>query len=247
MEIRNKVIVVTGGASGIGAALCRRFAAEGARGVVVADRDGEAAQSVAKEIGGLAVPTDVAIEAEVVALADRAVAEFGPIDLFCSNAGIAAGGGLGDESGGPFSPDEDWERSWRVHVMAHVYATRAVLPAMLEQGEGDIVNISSTSGRQGRAFDAPYCASKFGVVGLSESLAEEVMRQGVRVQTVLPDAVETPLWEQSGTASFKPKELLSPGQVADFIIYLLGLPRDAYLFNPVVLPVKLRSRKKGRK
>ena len=134
MDLRDRVAVVTGGASGIGAALCRRFAAEGARGVVVADRDGAGAQAVAVEIGGLAVRTDVSREAEVADLVKRASEKFGAIDLFCSNAGVSVGGGLGNGESGPFASDADWQRSWDVNVMAHVYATRAVLPDMLERG-----------------------------------------------------------------------------------------------------------------
>src|SRR5438105_2357878 len=123
MELKGKVVVVTGGASGIGRALCRRFAAEGAAGVVVADVNGDNAVAVAKEIDGLAVSTDVSVEADVVALVDKTTDAFGPIDLFCSNAGIGVGRGIE-------TPDEDWDRIWRVNFMAHVYAARAVIPAM---------------------------------------------------------------------------------------------------------------------
>ena len=112
MELRNRVVVVTGGASGIGRALCRRFAAEGARAVVVADCDAEGGARVAAEVGGLAVPTDVAREEQVRELVERATERFGPIDLFCSNAGVAAGPGLGDGASGPFAPDEAWRQSW---------------------------------------------------------------------------------------------------------------------------------------
>ena len=111
---------------------------------------------------------------------------------------------------------------------------------MLQRSTGDIINISSTSGRQGRPFDAAYCASKFGVVGFSESLAEEVGRLGIRVQTLLPDAVDTALWEQSGSAALKPRAMLSADRVAEVVLYLLTLPRDAFLLNP--LPYSLRPR-----
>ena len=127
--IEGKCVVVTGGASGIGAALARRFAAEGARGVVVADVQDEALEAVAREIGdGLAVPCDVTDEAQIRALVDRAEDRFGPIDLFCSNAGIVVPGGA-DAS------DEIWRRSIDVNVMAHVYAARDLVPRMIERGE----------------------------------------------------------------------------------------------------------------
>ena len=146
MELRDRVAVVTGGASGIGAALCRRFAAEGARGVVVADRDGPGAERVAATIGGLAVACDVADEAQVRALVAQGEARFGAIDLFCANAGVALGGGLDPLRAGPFAPDADWAASWAVNVMAHVYAARAVLPAMMPGPASSLMPIMNTAG-----------------------------------------------------------------------------------------------------
>ena len=125
MKSQDKVVVVTGGANGIGRALCRRFAAERARGVVVADLDAEGAEMVAKEIGGLAVTMDVSSEADIVRLVALAIGAFGPIDLFCSNAGI---GGM---AGGVEVRNDVWQQIWDVNVMAHIYAARAVLPGML--------------------------------------------------------------------------------------------------------------------
>jgi short-subunit dehydrogenase len=116
---------------------------------------------------------------------------------------------------------------------------------MLQRGAGDIVNISSTSGRQGRPLDAAYCASKFGVVGFSESLAEEVGRLGVRVQTLMPDAIDTPMWEQSGSAALRPRAMLSPDRVAEFVLYLITLSRDAFLLNPMIYPLRPRARRGG--
>ena len=129
MQVRDKVVVVTGGAHGIGQAMCRRFAREGARGIVVADLDGSAAAQVAREIGGLAVVTDVSIEADVKRLAESATQAFGQIDLFCCNAGIAVDGGIE-------APDDEWQRIWGVNVMSHIYAARAVIPGMLARGQG---------------------------------------------------------------------------------------------------------------
>ena len=139
MHLKDKVAVVTGGAHGIGRALCRRFAAEGARGVVVADLDIAAARDVAGEIGGLAVAVDVANEEQVRRLVDESVKRFGPIDLFCSNAGIALGGG-------PEASNSDWQKIWDINLMAHVYAARAVLPAMVERGEGYLLQTASAAG-----------------------------------------------------------------------------------------------------
>jgi len=142
MEVKDKVAIVTGGANGIGRALCRRLAAGGARGVVVADKDERAAMQVAEEIGGLAVAVDVSVEADSVRLVEQATARFGPVDLFCSNAGI----GL---NGGPEVSNADWERIWQINVMAHVYAARAVLPEMLKRGEGYLLNTASAGAPPG--------------------------------------------------------------------------------------------------
>ena len=233
MEIQNKVIVVTGGASGIGAALCRRFAAEGARGVVVADRDAEAARVVAKDIGGLAVPTDVAIEEEVVALAHRAASEFGPIDLFCSNAGIAAGAGLGDSSSGPFAPDEDWDRSWRVHVMAHVYAARAVLPAMLDRGEGTLLNTASAAGLLTDVSAHAYSVTKHAAVAFAEWLAITYGERGIRVACLCPQGVRTPMLmgaAQAGGGAHLTRGIIEPDEVAEAVV--TGLARETFLILP---------------
>jgi NAD(P)-dependent dehydrogenase (short-subunit alcohol dehydrogenase family) len=145
MKLKDKVAVVTGGANGIGRALCERFAAEGARGVVIADLDTGRAESLAKDIGGMAIKTNVAAEADIVNLVARATAAYGQIDLFCSNAGIGTPGGA-DE------PNEIWQRIWEVNVMAHIYAARHVLPGMLARGEGYILTTASATSEGSRAF-----------------------------------------------------------------------------------------------
>src|SRR5262245_39898143 len=129
MKLRDKVAVVTGGAHGIGKALCQRFLAEGARGIVVADRDADGARAVADEVAGLGVACDVAEEQQVIELVARATREYGQIDLFCSNAGIVMMGGVE-------VPDDEWQRIWKVNFQSHLFAARAVLPGMLARGEG---------------------------------------------------------------------------------------------------------------
>lgn len=150
MELRDKVVVVTGGASGIGRALCERFAAEGARGVVVADRDKGGAKKVAAQCGGLAITTDVGVAAELTRLVEETTAAFGPIDLFCSNAGIGMGGGIE-------VPTEQWQRIWDVNVMAHVYAARAVLPGMIAR-----VRLLAPDGFGRRSLDPDRLGPVFG-------------------------------------------------------------------------------------
>jgi NAD(P)-dependent dehydrogenase (short-subunit alcohol dehydrogenase family) len=148
MQIKNRVVVVTGGGNGIGSALCRRFAAEGARAVVVADVQAEAAEQVAREIGGKAIAANVTREAEVVQLVELVIKECGAIDLFCSNAGVGAKGGVE-------AADEEWSRSWEVNVMAHVYAARAVLPHMLARHEGYLLQTVSAAGLLTQLGSAP--------------------------------------------------------------------------------------------
>src|SRR4051794_39354711 len=129
MEIADKHVVVTGGGNGIGRALCRRFKADGARAIVVADMDEDGARAVADEIDGTAIALDVSVESEVVDLVESAIAANGPIDLFCANAGIITSGGLDDSN-------EAWERIWGVNLMAHVYAARALIPGFVARGQG---------------------------------------------------------------------------------------------------------------
>src|SRR6476646_4428095 len=150
MRVEGKHVVVTGGASGIGAALARRFAAEGASGVVVADVQKEPLERVANDLGSaFAVQCDVTDEAQITALVEQAEARFGPIDLFCSNAGIVV-------PGGPDTSDEDWERSLDVNVMAHVYAARVMVPRMLERGEGYLLQTASAAGLLTQIGSAAY-------------------------------------------------------------------------------------------
>src|SRR2546425_9640639 len=184
MRVEAKHVVVTGGASGIGRALARRFAAEGARGVVVADLDASGCESVAAEVKGLAVATDVANEAAVRALVARAEAAYGPIDLFCSNAGISLPGGVE-------ASDTDWERIWRINVMAHVYAARAVLPSMLERGAGYLLNTASAAGLLNQIGSAPYGVTKHAAVALAEWLAITYGDRGIGVSVLCPQAVRT--------------------------------------------------------
>lgn len=239
-SLSGRSVIITGAAGGIGAATARRLAEGGAR-LVLVDRAEAPLRDLAAGLDALAFPADVTAEADMARMAELTLERHGRIDALVAAAGILRTGGqprpVADTS---FA---EWRKVIDVNLTGTFLANRAVLAAMLAQRRGDIVNLSSVSGRQGRAFDGPYAASKFGIIGLSESLAEEVSRDGVRVQTVLPDAVDTGLWDQSGTAALKPRAMLMPGQVAAFIAYLLTLPRDAYLLNSVIAPIALRGRK----
>ena len=226
MELAGAVAVVTGGGNGIGRALCRRFAAEGARGVVVSDIDGAAAEAVAEEIGGLAVRTDVSSEADVVELVERAEAQFGPIDLFCANAGIGVLGGV-DVS------DGDWDRIWSINVMAHVYAARALLPGWLARGEGYLLHTASAAGLLTNLGTAPYSVTKHAVVGLAEWLAITHGDAGIKVSCLCPQGVRTNMLSQASAAGggqLLDPTAIEPEQVADAVVQ--GLADERFLILP---------------
>ena len=186
MDWQDKVTVVTGGASGIGAACCRNFAARGAK-VVVTDVNADGARAVAGEVGGLAVPCNVGDEAEVDALVAASEAHYGPIDVFFSNAGINSGREI-------LNTDLSvWDDHWQVNVMAHVYAVRAVLPGMIERGSGYLIHTASMAGILMSNGNLPYTVSKHAVVGLAEYLSVTHHHQGIRVSLLAPLGVRTPM------------------------------------------------------
>lgn len=224
MKLRDKVVVVTGGGSGIGAAMARRFKREGARAVVVADLNGAAAESVAAEIGGLGLQANVTWEADVRRVIETTESRFGAIDLFCSNAGVTA-------AGGPELPDEAWQRVWSVNVMAHVYAARALLPNMLKRGDGYLLQTASAAGLLSQ-FDAPYAVTKHAAVAFSEWLAITYSGRGLKVSCLCPGGVDTPMLSAEAPER---KRLLSEGMisaemVADAVIE--GLAEEHFLILP---------------
>jgi len=225
MKLADKVAVVTGGASGIGRALCRRFAKEGARGVVVADRDAAGAELVARESGGLAVAADVSREADVIRLVERATTAYGPIDLFCSNAGILLEGGVE-------VPDAEWQRIWNINFMAHVYAARAVLPGMLARGEGYLLQTASAAGMLTQIGSAPYAVTKHAAVALAEWLAVTYGDRGIRVSCLCPQGVRTNMLTdaQSGPGRFLVDGALEPEQIAEAVV--AGLAEERFLILP---------------
>jgi NAD(P)-dependent dehydrogenase (short-subunit alcohol dehydrogenase family) len=188
MELEGRVAVVTGGASGIGAAIARRVAAEGARGVVVADLDGDGASGVASQIGERAsgVACDVTAQEQVDRLIDHAEDAFGTIDVFFANAGIGTGSGLD-------APDEVWERTWAVNTNAHVLAARRLVPGWLERGEGYFVSTASAAGLLTQIGDVIYSVTKHAAVAFSEWLSITYGDRGVRVSCLCPMGVNTPL------------------------------------------------------
>ena len=227
MELQDKVIVVTGGGKGIGAALCRRFSAEGARTVVVADIDASAAAAVADEIQGEAATLDVSHGDAVASLVERTEQAHGPIDLFCSNAGI---GGLG----GVEVRLDAWQRIWDVNVMAHVHAARALLPGMLARGEGYLLNTASAAGLLTNLGAAPYSVTKHAAVALAEWLAITYGDRGIKVSCLCPQFVHTDLLDDlaatPGTRAWAEGAALEPDDVATAVV--VGLRAESFLILP---------------
>lgn len=229
MEISNKVAVVTGGASGIGACMAARFAREGAAGVVVADVNLERAQGVARDIGAqaVAVGCDVTREADIQELVRQARERFGRIDIYLSNAGI-----LG-RMGGIELEDALWDAMWRIHAMAHVWAARAVMPEMVERGEGYFVVTASAAGLLNIVESAPYGVTKHAAVAFAEWLRIAYGGKGVRVSCLCPQSVQTDML-RDGAGSAGVNGVLTPEQVADVVVQTMRDERFLALPHPEV-------------
>jgi NAD(P)-dependent dehydrogenase (short-subunit alcohol dehydrogenase family) len=241
MELADRICVVTGGASGIGRALCLRLAAEGARAIVVVDRDGEGAEKTVRKIGDRARSevVDVTVESAVAALVERIEDEIGPIDLFASNAGILSGQGLE-------APLETWTLTWSVNVMAHVFAARALVPRMIARGGGYLLNTASAAGLLSQPGDAPYSVTKHAAVALAEWLAITYGDDGIKVSCLCPMAVDTAmlgdrpggLWVGARAAAVR--GILSPEEVAERAVEGLRDERFLILPHPEVAAFELR-------
>ena len=234
MDIQGKVAVITGGASGIGAGLAERFAADGARGIVVADVQQALADAVAAKINAdgsnraLAVRCDVSKEADIQALVAATRARFGQVDIYISNAGIGGG------SGGFEVADEVWERMWKIHGMAHVWAARAVVPEMVERGEGGFVVTASAAGLLNIVETAPYGVTKHASVAFAEWLRIGYGRRGVRVACLCPQGVATAM-TAGGAGSAEVDGMLQPAQVAESVVNALRDETFLILPHPEVL------------
>lgn len=233
MTVSGKVVVVTGGADGIGAALARRFAAEGARTVVVADIDGQSAQKVAADISGFALSVDVAQEADVRRLVDETIQKFGSIDLFCSNAGIFADGGVN-------TPDAAWKQIFDVNVMAHIYAARAVLPGMLARGEGYLLQTVSAAGLLTSIGSAPYAVTKHAALALAEWIAVTHGDEGIKVSVICPQGVRTNML-MNNPGNFLIEGSVSAEEVAEAAIRGIAEERFLILPHPEVAEYFLRK------
>lgn len=228
LDIRNKVVVITGGGSGIGAAMARRFAEERAQKVIVVDIDQNAARSIADDVDGEAYTLDVTDEEATAAVFQRVEASHGRIDVLCLNAGIPTDGSVD-------APNEDWQRTWDVNVMAHVYATRHALPGMLERGEGYILTTASAAGLLTNIGAAPYSVTKHAAVALAEWLSVTYGSRGIKVSCLCPMFVDTPML---GAFAGQTDEMrgwveglaIDPDEVANAVVE--GIANETFLILP---------------
>jgi NAD(P)-dependent dehydrogenase (short-subunit alcohol dehydrogenase family) len=232
MELIDKHVVVTGAGSGIGGALATAFAAEGARAVVVADLNAENAEAVAAEIGSAAsaATVDVGKHEEIHELVENATTANGPIDLFFSNAGVPGPGGGPEDAG-----DADWQRTWEINTMAHVWAARAVLPGMLERGEGYIASTASAAGLLAQVGAMAYTVTKHAAVSVAEWLSITYGDAGIKVSCLCPQGVRTPMLDVAledpvGAAPLVAGGLLEPDDVARAVV--AGIRQEQFLILP---------------
>ena len=228
MDIRNKVAIVTGGASGIGRSIARRFAADGARGVVVADVNLEHAQTMADEIKGIAVRCDVSKEADIQALVATTRQHYGQVDAYISNAGI-----LG-RMGGLDLEDTLWDAMWNIHGMAHVWAARAVVPEMVARGEGFFMVTASAAGLLTIVESAPYAVTKHAAVAFAEWLRIAYGRKGVQVACLCPQSVQTNMISGTDGGSAAVNGILAPEVVAQEVVTTMDNGKFLVLPHPEV-------------
>jgi NAD(P)-dependent dehydrogenase (short-subunit alcohol dehydrogenase family) len=229
LNLRGKHVVITGSANGIGWALARRFQHEGVRGLVLADLDGDKVAAAAVQLDCVGIQCDVAREDDIRAAVAAAETRFGPVDLFCSNAGIAILDP--DPENCTSASNADFERCWQIHVMAHVYAARALLPGMIARREGYFLNTVSAAGLLSQIGSATYSATKHAAIGFAEHLAIAHQEQGIKVSVLCPQAVRTAMIgsePEKGSASVD--GIMTPDQVADSVVR--GLERETFLILP---------------
>lgn len=227
MQIADKVVVVTGGSNGIGRALAERFVREGARGVCIADVDEAEGKKVAAASGARFVQCDVRKEEDIVRLVRETEQAFGPVDLFCGNAGIGLADANGHVAG---ASNADWQRIWEINVMAHVLAARALLPGMIERRSGYFLITASAAGLLSQIGSSAYSTTKHAAVGFAESLAIAHGEQGIRVSVLCPQGVLTNMTRGQGDTPQSTDGMLQPDDVAEFV--LQGIKDERFLILP---------------
>lgn len=234
MNIKDRIVVVTGAAGGIGRALALRFHQDGAKHVACADLNGDGAAATANEIGGSAHTVNVGQEDDVRTLIESVESDHGPIDLFCSNAGIAI-------SGGPEVSTDEWQRIWDVNLMSHVFAARHLVPRMLERGGGYLLNTASAAGLLSQIGSAPYAVTKHAAVGFAEWLALTYGDNGIKVSVLCPQAVRTAMTAGHEDAVASIDGMLEPEPVADACVKAIEAETFLVLPHPQVLEYMRRK------
>ena len=230
MELKDKIIVVTGAASGIGRAMAIRFKAEGAKQVVAVDINIDGAEAAAELIGGVAMSADVSKEEDIQRVIEATEETIGPIDLFCSNAGVGMAESIN-------SANKEWQMSWDINVMSHVYASRHLLPRMISRGGGYFLNTSSAAGLLNQIGGAAYGVTKHAAVGFGEWLAIHHQHQGIKVSMLCPQAVRTPMTDNDNdaTAAAASNGMIEPEELCDTVVEGLRSETFMILPHPVVL------------
>ncbi|MDG1351966.1 MAG: SDR family NAD(P)-dependent oxidoreductase [Sulfitobacter sp.] len=228
MELKDKIIVVTGAASGIGRAMCLRFAEEGAKHIACVDRDIAGAEITAKMMGGTAYQVDVSVKDQITGMIDAVEADAGPIDLFCSNAGISVAGGVEVE-------DDAWQKIWEINVMSHVWAARHLVPLMAARGGGHLLNTASAAGLLNQIGSAPYGVTKHAAVGLAEWLALTYGDQGIKVSVLCPQAVRTEMTRGHEDHVAAINGMMEPGPVAEACVEAIRNETFLVLPHPEVV------------
>ena len=234
MEVRDKVVVVTGAANGIGRALAKRFSEEGAGKIIIADLDEQGLKRVETETGAESFKTNVASEADIKQLINSCERKYGGIDLLCNNAGIGV-------NGGPEVPNEDWQKIWEINVMAHVYAARAAIPGMLRRGSGYILNTASSAGLLSQIGSAPYAVTKHAAVSFAEWLAITYGDRGLKVSVLCPQAVRTAMTADDPDGVASVDGMIEPEQVSEAVVTTLKNESFLVLPHPKVLDYMQRK------
>lgn len=234
MQLKGKNIVVTGAASGIGKAMAERFQREGAKLVVCSDLNGAGAKAVAAAINGVAFETNVGRETDIQHLIEVVERDHGPIDLFCSNAGIGV-------RGGAEAANADWQRIWDINVMAHVWAARHLVPRMIARGGGYLLNTSSAAGLLSQIGSAPYAVTKHAAVGLAEWLAITHGDQGIKVSVLCPQAVRTAMTKDNPDGVASIDGMMEPDVVAEACVRAIEAEDFLILPHPEVLEYMRRK------
>ncbi len=236
MELKNKIIVITGAASGIGRELVKRFTAEGAKAIMAADINLEGAQETAEMFGCQAMKADVSQEQDIIDLIEYVENNMGPIDLFCSNAGIGAGRDLN-------SPNEEWQLSWNVNVMSHLYAARHMVPRMIERGGGYLMNTASAAGLLNQIAGAAYGTTKHAAIGFGEWVALTYGHKGIKVSMLCPQAVRTAMTAQGNdsTQAAAVDGMMEPEVLAEVVVESLAKESFLILPHPEVLEYMRRK------